>query len=243
MEDATRSGDGRRPARALPKGKGSQRVHALLKERILSLDLPPGMPVEEGRLAAELGVSRTPIREALIRLGAERLVTLLPNRGAVVADLSLADVRDYFEALEFVQSTTTGLAAGRCDDRGLAAIERHLQEFEDCAARRDSNRMIETNRDFHVAIAAAAGNRCLYAISVSLYNEGLRVSRMAVTYDFDREHSLADHLRTIVVQHRDLVALIRARDADGAARLAGAHNDLARRRVAEVMGEALAGRR
>lgn len=240
MKSATRTKAGRKPTRSLPKGEGSQHVYSMLKERILSLDLAPGSPLEESKLAAELGVSRTPIREALIRLGSERLVTMLPNRGAMVADLNFSDLRDYFEALEFVQSTTTGLAAQRCDQQHMAEIERYMHEFEKFAAARDGNGMIESNKDFHIAIAASAGNRYLYGIAVSIYNEGLRVSRMGVSIDFDREHSLADHLDLIVTQHRELVALIAARDHDGAATLAGAHGDLARRRVAEVMTKALA---
>lgn len=230
-----KSGEGRQGT--LRKGAGSQHVYEKLKDGILSLELAPGSLLEEARLANELGVSRTPIREALIRLGSEKLVVLSSNRGAMVAPLDLTDLRNYFEALDFAQRAVTRLAAQRCDPVHLTRMRHHMEGFETAAVRRESDAMIATNRDFHLAIAAAAENAFMLDVCVSLYNQGLRVSRMAVTYDFDRDNTLSDHLDRIIHEHRQFVALIEARDADGAEALGGAHAELARRRVVDAMAQ------
>ena len=72
--------------------------------------------------------------------------------------------------------------------------------------------MIEANRDFHVSIAAAAKNKFMYDVCVGLYNQGIRLSRLGVTYDFDHEATLTDHLSIIIEQHRMLTNLIERHD-------------------------------
>lgn len=220
-----------------PKGTGVQHVYGVLKEMILSLDLAPGAPLDEARLAKQLGLSRTPIREALIRLGSEKLVVQLSNRGAMVAALDLSDLRNYFEALDFAQRAVTRLAAERAQPEHMIAVRHHMLKFEAAAARRDSDTMMQSNRDFHVAIAAVAGNTFMHDMCVTLYNQGLRVSRMAVTYDFDRDHKLSDHLDLIIEQHREFVVLIEGRHADEAEKLGGVHAELARQRVVNAMAQ------
>jgi DNA-binding GntR family transcriptional regulator len=215
----------------LPKGSGSQRAYEILKHRILALDLAPGTHLEESRLAAEIGISRTPIREALIRLSSERLVELFANRSSMVASLDLQDIQSYFEALSFSQATVTQLAAERRNAADLERVRHGMTEFENAATRRDSDEMIVANRDFHLSIAAAARNNVLIDFCTTLYNQGMRVSRMAVSLDFDRQMSLSDHLDRIVAEHREMVELIDKRAGDEAAQLARRHTALAHRRV------------
>ena len=215
----------------LRKGSNSQRVYEVLKQRILALELAPGTPLEESRLAVELGISRTPIREALIRLNSERLVELFNNRSAMVASLDLQDLQSYFEALAFAQTTVTRLAAERCNGVHLESIRRCMIEFEDAAKQRDSDRMIVANRDFHLAIAVAAHNDLLFDFCSTLYNQGMRVSRMAVSLDFDQQMSLSSHLDIIVDEHRAFVEIMDRNAADEAAELASQHATLAHRRV------------
>src|SRR5688572_6773470 len=93
------------------KGAGAEHAYQELRERILSLSLAPGADLEESVLVATLGMSRTPVREAIIRLASDGLVTLTPNRGARVAPISLDEIRAFFEALDLCQRAVTRLAA------------------------------------------------------------------------------------------------------------------------------------
>ena len=96
-----------------PKGIGTQRVYAQVREDIIGLRLPPGADLDEASLEERFGVSRTPVREALIRLASEGLIVLLPNRGARITHIDISDVPQLFEALELCQRATIRWAAER----------------------------------------------------------------------------------------------------------------------------------
>jgi DNA-binding GntR family transcriptional regulator len=127
-----------------------------LRNEILHLALKPGAKLDEMGLVRKFGISRTPVREALIRLASEGLVFLLPNRGAQVAPLDLVDIAHYFEALELLQCAVNHWAARRRTDEDLEDIRRQRDAFRRAAGRYSQGDMMETNRDLHAAIARAA---------------------------------------------------------------------------------------
>ncbi|MGN6684051.1 MAG: GntR family transcriptional regulator, partial [Devosia sp.] len=92
-----------RPAR----GAGVQTVYEQLQSAIVNLELPPGSPLDEVRLSRQFALSRTPVREALVRLMADGLVTALPNRSTVVAPIDFEKLPVYFEALTLMYRVTT----------------------------------------------------------------------------------------------------------------------------------------
>jgi DNA-binding GntR family transcriptional regulator len=111
------------------RGKNSSKVAGILRDKILHLKLRPGEVIDEASLASELGVSRTPMREALIRLAADNLVELTPNRGARVTTINLPDIRELFEVLEVIQGITTRWAALRRDDEEISEMRAMAREF------------------------------------------------------------------------------------------------------------------
>ncbi len=108
---------------------GSERVYRDLRREILHLVLKPGDDLDESVVSARFAVSRTPVREALIRLTAEGLVTSSRGRGARVAPLSIGDLRAFFEGLDILQRSVTRLAAHRRLDSDLARIEASMLGF------------------------------------------------------------------------------------------------------------------
>jgi len=217
------------------KGMGAQRVYEGLRERILSLELAPGQELDEAEMVRHYEVSRTPVREAFIRLTSERLVVILPNRGARVAPLSLASVKQFFEALSLVQRAVTRWAALRCPPARLAAIRAHMAAFEAAGTGADSRLLEAANRDFHLDLAASAENAFLEKAYRELLDEGMRLSRLALLYDPPAERSRAEHLSAIVLEHREMLAAVEARDPDRAEALAAAHCELFRRRIVEYL--------
>jgi DNA-binding GntR family transcriptional regulator len=216
------------------KGTGRDHAYERLREGILSLRLQPGAPIDEGALVRDLRMSRTPVREALIRLAAEGLVELLPNRGARVADIPLMSLPAFFEALALAQRATHHLAALRRTAADLARIEDEHARFAGIA-RRDPAGIPAANRAFHAAIADAAHNAFLAQCYGELLDQGLRLSRFTVIYDPPRGSTRRRHFDTVVADHHALLLAIRRRDAGAAERLAARHADLFRRRVLDFL--------
>ena len=221
------------------KGAGAEHAYQALRERILSLTLAPGADLEEGVLVETLGMSRTPVREAIIRLASEGLVTLTPNRGARVTSISLDEVRAFFEALDLCQRAITRLAASRRRKADRDRIDATEAAFETAAKKGDVDAMARTNFDFHMAVADAAGNPWLARFFGDLLNQGMRLSRLALVYDPPSGRNRSQHGQDIVEEHRRMIAAIAGGDVDAAEKLAGQHTDLFKRRVTGFVEENL----
>ena len=233
----------RSPSRIrLDKGDGCPHAYAELRRRIVSLDLQPGADIDEARLVRELGVSRTPVRAALLRLAGEGLVVLLPNRGARVAAMDLPQLHEHLEAFELMQRAATRMAAVRRTKLEADTIERRAEEFEAAAHSSDAERMIDANWRFHYAIALASNNRYIEKMYTGQLTENLRIARLAMTYVcYGSKREYHSHLDSILREHRDMVAAIRGGAADLADELAASHANLARIRVTSYLGSSLGG--
>lgn len=224
------------PVKGVPKGEGRGHAYDRLRERILSLELGPGSPLDEATIGLELGVSRTPLREALVRLSAEGLVELHPNRGARVAPLELRQLQEHLEAFELLQRSATVLAAQRRSDQDVTRLEDLCQRFEARHAANDVPGMIDANWAFHHAIGLACGNRYLERMYDTVLTDGLRVARLAMAYEcYGSAMGYDQHMRNILDEHRALVKAIKERNVERAAILSDSHSDLARLRVSDYL--------
>ncbi|MFJ9449862.1 MULTISPECIES: GntR family transcriptional regulator [unclassified Herbaspirillum] len=218
------------------KGSGATKAYHLLRERIVSLAMRPGDDIDEQALVDEFGISRTPLREAMIRLAAEGLISLLPNRGARVASMDIPQLQEHLEAFELAQRATTRLAALRRTPADLLKIEALVVAFEHAHEQGDVNGMIDGNWDLHLAIGNACGNRVLAKIYANLLTENLRVARLAMSYEtFPTEEQREGHLGRILDEHREILKALVEQDADRAENLAASHTNLARKRVTEYI--------
>ena len=223
------------------RGQGALRVYRALREEILRLEIAPGEVLDEVRIGRQFNLSRSPVREALIRLGSEGLVTTLPNKSTMVTPLRMEEFPNYIDALDLLQRATTRLAAEHRTDAQLAAIRAQQQAFEDAVDQRDVLDMIEANRDFHVRIAEASDNRYLADQVARLMDEGRRFLRLYFrSFDDTMPPSLNE-------EHYQIIAAIDAQDADLAERLAHEHTNqvsarfltyMSRRRTSEIAVQA-----
>ena len=214
---------------------GSDRVYRDLRWEILRLVLKPGEDLDESFVSARFAVSRTPVREALIRLTAEGLVTSTRGRGARVAPLSIGDLRAFFEGLDILQRSVTRLAAHRRQDGDLAKIESMMIAFEEGARSLESEVVNDVNYDFHSAIADAARSSFLAASYRRSLVEGLRIGYVSFAEHEGVDERLETHLAATVKEHREMFEAIAARDPDAAEHLAGRHVELFRNRIATTI--------
>jgi DNA-binding GntR family transcriptional regulator len=203
------------PART--RGSGTQTVYATIRQEILAMTLEPGSPLDEVKLSERFGMSRTPVREALLRLSADGLTTTLPNRNTIVAAIDFAALPAYFEALTLMYRVTTRGAAGRRSAGPARDIRTRQDEFARAVDAQDAYAMIEANREFHVAIAERAGNAYYTTFFTRLLDEGRRILRLYYSTFDDRLP------RQYVEEHEDMILAIEAGDVERADTLALAH--------------------
>lgn len=204
-----------------------QRVYAMLREQILSLHLAPNTELDEVQFSRELGFSRTPIREALIRLASDSLVVLAPNRGARVAPLDLGQVPQVLETLELYERATTRWAAQRRQPHHLVALERRNKEFAIACRSGDPRVIVEANWAFHDAINQACGNEYMAADCSKMLRGVMRLSLLA----FRQQNVKLASYEEVVAQHDEMIEAIRAGDADRAEQLVYLHSDEFRDRM------------
>ncbi|WP_341486293.1 GntR family transcriptional regulator [Pararhizobium sp. A13] len=200
------------------KGTGWKNVYETLRNEILALTLAPGQLLDESTLAERFDMSRSPVREALIRLAGEDLVVTLSNRSTIVAPIEVATFPKYVEALDIAQRMNTRLAAELRTEADLKAIAKRQKEFEAAVKIGDHLKMSEANKQFHMAIAHAGKNGYLASFYERLLNQGQRMLHLHFDY-LERTHE--GYLLTD--EHDLMLEAIRAKNVDLADELAHAH--------------------
>ncbi|MBB3810414.1 GntR family transcriptional regulator [Pseudochelatococcus contaminans] len=200
------------------KGSGWRTVYETLRNEILTLTLQPGQLLDENTLAERFGMSRSPVREALIRLAGEELVVTLSNRSTIVAPIEVRTFPKYVEALDIAQRMTTRLAAALRTAADLKQIASRQQSFEAAVQANDYLEMSEANKQFHLAIAKAGKNPYFTSFYERLLNQGQRMLHLHFEYI---ERTQDSYLLTD--EHNQMFEAIRAKDVDLADQLAHAH--------------------
>ncbi|HEX3065557.1 MAG TPA: GntR family transcriptional regulator [Dongiaceae bacterium] len=205
------AGAGNAPRRTRrQRGTGAAYVYDSLKAQILDLELKPGTLLDETVVSRQFGVSRSPVREALIRLSAEGLVQNLRNRTSIVAPFDVETLPAYFDAMQLLYRLSARLAAGNAKPGGLEQLRRIMHEHETALRKGDMRAMVHHNRDFHIAIAEMSGNPFLAGWMSGLLDQGQRILRLYARHFGDQ---LPD---TRLKSHRDMLSAIAAGDADKA---------------------------
>lgn len=153
----------------------AQQAYSQIKEKIITTAMLPGSVIEEAALMAELGLGRTPIREALKFLEAEKLVVVSPRRGMFVADVSLTDLRQIEEIRLELDALCVRLAVQRMTSGQMEEMRRLTEELTAYQGSRSQEELLDLDRRFHALLRAAAHNQLLAAECEMLFNLSLRI--------------------------------------------------------------------
>lgn len=187
----------------------AQLVYETTKEQILSGELPGGTLLSENEVARRLQVSRTPAREAFVRLESEGLLTLQPRRGAVVVPVQLSELVDVLEVREALEVAAVRRLARRADRAGLLEAARtELVEQAVHVEHRDLESFAQSDHRFHRAIVDAGGNAIALRFYASLGDRHRRMTAQSVGSEL---HRLGD----LLVQHGGLLGRVDQGDVDG----------------------------
>jgi GntR family transcriptional regulator, rspAB operon transcriptional repressor len=200
-------------------------IYRKLREEILACELPPGADLREQSLAARFSVSKSPVRDALLRLERERLVTIAPRQGYRVAPISVADARDLFRLRAVLETASVADGARAASDEDLAALDR----FRSFRERDHEGGFLGYNREFHCSLARLSGNERMATAACELIEQMHRLIRVSVDNAERRKPNV------LVLEHARVIDALQMRDGRRAASLLRRHIEAAERRVARAL--------
>lgn len=208
----------------------AERVYETVRDSIVNGDVGADSQLIQEQVAEQLGVSRTPVRDALNRLAHEGLVTWTPGTGYLVNDLTEQDITDVYQVRYNLETLAARLACGRHSQVQLARLAALIEEMaaEDPSA---DARHFDLNRKFHRAVIEPCGNQLLIQIIDNLWNHPVN---RRITKAYVHDH---DNVGTMVAEHRDILAAARAGDEDRLVALVAKHMVLG---YSETVPESLA---
>ena len=192
----------------------SDKAYQLIRQKIITLELPPLSPIDEQALMEELRLGRTPIREALQRLASEDLVLLAPRRGMFVSDISITDLQKIFELRMALEGFCARLAAERASPEKLEAMKEVVRDL-DTVPDEDHRGLMVIDERFHQLLYEAAENEFLSDVLLRLHALSFRIWHLVL--------ERIGYVRGALEQHIAITEAIEARDPDGAERLVREH--------------------
>lgn len=202
-------------------------VFNTLRQAILRGELMPGERLMEIHLAQKLGVSRTPVREAIRKLELEGLVVMIPRKGAIVADITISDLEDVLEVRMALEELAVKHACRRVSQEQLAQMRQLSGEFRRTLSSDDVGRCAQADMDFHDAIYAATGNRRLVQI---LNNLREQMYRYRMEYLKDRE---SHHI--LVREHEEILNALEERNEELALEITCQHIERQKEHIIAVL--------
>jgi DNA-binding GntR family transcriptional regulator len=201
------------------------RVYANLRDAIVRAELEPGRQLSENELAASLGVSRTPVREALVRLRDDRLVEIVPQLGTFVSPISTRAVADAQFIREALECAAVRAAAARVTAEDIETLEQNLTAQERARDSADFDAFYVLDDGFHQAICDLSG-RAVWAITQRAKGHLNRIRRLSLP--------MPSYLAEMIVEHRAIVTRLAEQDPDGAEAALRHHLQMVLREVPRI---------
>jgi DNA-binding GntR family transcriptional regulator len=175
------------------KPTDAERAYTQIKNKIVTIELQPGSVISEAGLMEELGLGRTPIREALKQLQAENLVIVTPRRGMYVADITITDLTQIYEIRVELESLCVRLAAQRASPAQLVQLKELVQKYKNADVM-DKRFLIELDSEFHSLLAQSTQNKFLIKELEYFYNLALRIWYLAINYAMAQDIDVEAHI-------------------------------------------------
>jgi DNA-binding GntR family transcriptional regulator len=211
----------------IPRELLADRAYADLRDRIVTLRIAPGAPIDEDVLGGELGIGRTPVREAIKRLALENLVTVFPRRGTFASDINITDLADISDVRMQLEGHAAYRAAQRITTAQREELGKLMGELDRSRGSDDTVALMALDARVHRFVHRCAGNPYLEDSLGRYFNLSLRIWHLVL----DR----LPHLFTRVHEHGDLLRAISGGDADGAREIIAEHIETFEREIRAVL--------
>lgn len=206
-----------------------QRAYHIIRLAIRDLILSPGKTILEREMAEVLQMSRTPVREALVRLETEGMVRLIPRRGFIVEPIEREDLKQVYEIVETLDGLAAGLATEKVGGEEINKLESLIEQQEEALGENDLKKWAILDDEFHHLIIDFSENKRLRAVIDSHSDQLYRARLFTINYRPLPFHS--------IVEHKAIVSCMRAKDGHAASVLMRSHRNRARNEILAVIGD------
>lgn len=210
-------------------------AHKTIKHKILTMEALPGQRMDDISLGEELGLSRTPVREALFRLSSEGLVNVGPKGGFTVRPLDLVDISELFEAHIVIARAVARLVAVRATEADIEEMAKAHAETNEAIAAGSPAAISAANAHLHRLEALYARNEHLRSSALPIHDQGQRLAYLSFGGDAGLAADLDVHIQRTCQDHEEALQAVRDRDPDRAEHIAARHVHLFRKRVVEFL--------
>jgi GntR family transcriptional regulator, rspAB operon transcriptional repressor len=210
-------------------------AYTAIYRNIVSLVYEPGQRLEEGQLVEQLGIGRTPIREALLSLAADLLVESSPGKGYSVRPITLQNTKAAFDALLILELGVAHLAVRQDAAPFLTQMEMANEAVATAVKGMDILELVEANGHFHSQFAACSRNLYLIQALQKVRCETNRLAYLSYGNEIEPQRSLKDHYTSVVEQHARIIDLIRSRDESALKALIEDHIRVFQNRIVQYL--------
>jgi len=193
----------------------STKVYRILKSMIIQGNFKPGEKLLESKIAEQLGVSRTPVREALQKMAAEGFVKMEPNLGIVVHEFSLEDLKEVLLIRRVLEGLAASIAADKMNQEEISQLEKNIEETNYCVIKNDVMTYNKFNTKFHYLLFQFSRNKRLIKLNSHLVSPEHRFQIRALT--------IPGRLKYYLEEHRKILAALKRKDAELACSLSQQH--------------------
>lgn len=206
-----------------------QRAYAIIRHAIRNLVLPPGRTILEREVAEILGMSRTPVREALVRLENDEALQLIPRRGFYVEPIEKNDLSDIYQLSATLDGLAIELAALQMDNEAINRLETLVDKQQEALNNKEFSQWAKLDDEFHSEIVKCSTNESLNKV-IGIYSDKLYKARL-----YTINHRPSPDMS--IIEHRAMIACLRAKDAKAAKVLMESHRRRAQKEILNALDE------
>lgn len=214
-----------------PKQPLAVTAYETIVKKIICLEYQPSQHLEETQLVEELGIGRTPIREALVRLQSEKLVESHANRGVIVRPITLQNTKAMFESMHIFEFGVVEIAMQKDCATAIKTMRKSNELVKKAILSNSMFRLVKANHEFHMNFAQSSQNEFLIRGVEDVRKEAKRLSYLSYNNAIDPERPLEVHYKSVVEEHDQMIDALERKDGDRLKTLLKEHIDIFRQRI------------
>jgi len=219
----------------IPKQPLAVTAYETIVRKIICLEYQPSQHLEENQLVEDLGIGRTPIREALVRLHGEKMVESHPKRGVIVRPITLQNTKAMFESMNIIEISLVDIVINKDCSNFIEKMKTTNKAVQEAIVANDVFELVEANHDFHMNFARCSQNEFLIRTVGDIRTEAKRLSYLSYDNIIDPKKPIETHYESVFKEHEQIICALAKKDGTELKRLIKDHIQTFRQRIIVFM--------